>query len=99
MILNGLFAILGIIMGLLYSHYRNGKISSLEDTLMTHMIMGRRVILCIDTEAFIYELVGDRIVISKAEADFITPPQEVSNVGSMDSMQSDQSPQHFSELP
>lgn len=68
-------AIICFILGLLYNR-DNGQ-DKLDTEIMKHLKQGRRVIVCVDSDATMFEMIGTKIRITKAFADFNEEPIEL----------------------
>jgi len=61
-------AIICFVLGMIYN---SGGKQKLDKQIMSYLKLGKRVIICVDTDATIFELVGNKIKITKAETTFI----------------------------
>lgn len=66
-----LAAIIGFILGVLY---HSSKPSPFDTQIMNQLKKGKRVIICVDTESTIFELIGNKIRITRGYADFNSEP-------------------------
>lgn len=58
-------------LGLLYNR---GDKNKLDTQIMSYLKAGKRVIVCVDDDATLFEMYGDRIRVTKAVANFIDEP-------------------------
>ena len=65
-----LYILAGVIGALTVQIYHASKSSTLDTQIFGHLKAGRQVIICIDNDATIMQMTGDKIKISKAETDF-----------------------------
>jgi hypothetical protein len=69
-----IICLIGFILGMLYSG--SGK-DKLDTQIMSYLKAGKRVIVCVDDNATIFEMVGNRIRVSKALTTFMEEPDGV----------------------
>lgn len=79
--------IIGFIGGVLYMASRP---TFFETAIMSNLKLGKKIILCVDDEATIFEMVGTKVRISKGLANFYNDPVEAYD-DSMDDSGSNQS--------
>lgn len=65
--------------------------SELEDQLMAHVMMGKRVIISVDDNSYIFEMVDGKIRITSGICNFTPEPIDVNDVDNLQSNQSDSS--------
>ncbi len=70
------------------------KTGALENRILDLIMAGKRVIICVDDYATIYEMVDGRIRVSRALTNFMEETNDP-----VDGVQRTEPPQHFSELP
>lgn len=81
-----LVAIGCFILGIIYNN--GGKQNRLDTEIMSNLKLGKRVIICIDSDATIFEMVGNRIRITKAETSFILEESVDLPIGAQDELES-----------
>ena len=69
--------IIPLIMGLILGYLFFSKESKFDKEIMFHLKKGSRVIVCIDNSATIFEMIGNRIRITKAISSFSEEPIEL----------------------
>lgn len=77
------FVLYGIVfaMGILVRHLLFKDTSNFEQAIWKNLYAGKQVILSVDADAYIFELHGDRLRITKATAELL-PVMEEDNVHS-----------------
>lgn len=88
-----LAAIIGFIGGVLY---HSSRPSPFDTQLMSKLKLGKRVVICIDNEATIFEMIGGRIKVTKGYTDF---QEDLANDNVVDIVQPSQSVLPSGELP
>ena len=66
--------IIGFALGYIYNN--SGK-DKLDIQIMSNLKAGKRVIICVDNDATLFEMNGDKIRITKAIADFNSEPVDL----------------------
>lgn len=70
-----------------------GRPSLLDVNIMKQLQLGKRVVICVEEDATIFEKVGNRIIVKKAVTNFLEEVDDVelASTNSVDNVQSDQS--------
>jgi hypothetical protein len=66
--------------------YRYGAKNELDIQIMSHLRKGKRVIVCVDDDATVFEMNGNRVRIAKAVVDFNYEPIELPSGASNESL-------------
>lgn len=78
MILYGIVLVIGFIAGFLYF---NSQPTLFETTITENLKLGKRVIVCIDNDATIFEMVGTKIRVSRGVTNFDDIPVDLDSGG------------------
>jgi len=71
------YIVVALICFVLGSIYASSGSSKLDTQIMSNLKLGKRVIICVDDDATMFEMNGDKIKITKAIVDFNPEPIEL----------------------
>lgn len=71
------YIVVALICFILGAIYNSGGKNKLDKQIMNYLREGKRVIICVDNDASIFEMVGNRIRITKAETTFIKEEEPI----------------------
>lgn len=86
LILYGLPFVAGIILGAIFWRNRSGPF---ESVIMANLKAGKKVIISIDNDAYIFEMNGNRMRISLGVARIMEEVEHVDNLDGLDILKSD----------
>lgn len=77
--------VVAFILGMIYN---SGSKDTIDTKVMQYLKQGERVIICVGSNATIFEMIGNKIRITKAETNFIEEPIDLpigeANANAMD---------------